>query len=153
MVEINEHKARQALIKASKDTLGEMAFLDVMELEEAADFKVGQQLFIEFSHPIRGRMLLSFPLEIKQAIVENIHATDWESLSFDEIDDCLLELLNILAGNFLRELHEESVKVQLSFPRVLFSLDEIGDIENFYVYYFDAEGSPFSVSLSLKEEE
>lgn len=152
-MEITEEKAKAALLAATKNTLAEMAFLDVVELEERPEFETGQLLFIEFSKPIHGRLLLAFPAEIKQEIVENIHASAWEDLSVNEIDDCLLELLNILGGNFLRELDEDSGKVQLSFPHVLFSLEEISDLQNFREYYFDAEGKPFSVSLSLREEE
>lgn len=153
MAGITEEKLHEALVAATQNTLGEMAFLDVLEVEKASDFEAGQLLFIEFTKPIHGRMLLSFPVEIKRAIVENIHAADWEELSVSEIDDCLLELLNILAGNFLRELHEQNIKVQLSFPHVLFSLEEISDLHNFTVYHFDAEGTPFSVSLALQEDE
>ncbi len=152
MIEITEETAHAALVAATQSTLGEMAFLDVLESTEAVEFEAGQLLYIEFSKPIRGRILLAFPSEIKQEIVENIHATAWEDLSVSEIDDCLLELLNILGGNFLRELHKEDTKVVLSFPHVLFSLEEISDLENFKEYYFDAEGTPFAVSLSLQEE-
>jgi len=152
MIEVTEEKARAALVAATRNTLAEMAFLDVLELEEKKEFETGQLLYIEFSKPIHGRMLLSFPTEMKQEIVENIHAAAWEDLSVSEIDDCLLELLNILGGNFLRELHEDNTRVQLSFPHVLFSIDEITDLQNFKEYNFDAEGTPFSVCLSLQEE-
>lgn len=152
MIEVSEKKAKEALIAATKNTLAEMAFLDVIALDQKTDFETGQLLYIEFSKPIHGRMLLAFPTEMKQEVVENIHATAWEDLSVSEIDDCLLELLNILGGNFLRELHEDNTRVQLSFPHVLFSLEEISDLQNFKEYYFDAEGNSFSVSLSLQEE-
>ena len=152
MHNMSKAKAKQAVLRAAQSTLGEMAFIDVIEAETSQNFEAGQLMFIEFYKPIHGRLLLSMPADIKQAIVENIHATDWNELSVSEIDDCLLELLNVLGGNFLRELEEGETKVQLSFPSVLFSLEEISDLDSFWKFDFDAEGTPFSVSLALHEE-
>jgi len=153
MREVTKEQAKNALLRATQHTLGEMAFIDVIEAEEQRDFETGQLLFIEFYKPVRGRLLLALPLEIEREIVENIHAADWDELSVNEIDDCLLELLNVLGGNFLRELEQKDVKVHLSFPTVLFSLEEIPDLDSFWTFSFDAEGNPFTTSLALHEEE
>lgn len=152
MLELTKENTKDALLKAIQSTLGEMAFIDVIEAEEPQEFETGQLMFIEFYKPIHGRLLLALPIEIKQAIVENIHATDWNELSVNEIDDCLLELLNVLGGNFLRELEGGEVKVHLSFPTVLFSLEEILDLDSFWEFNFDAEGSPLTISVALHEE-
>ena len=152
MVELTRENAKTALLRATQSTLGEMAFLDVIEAEQPQEFESGQLMFIEFYKPVHGRLLLDMPAEIKQAIVENIHASDWNDLSVNEIDDCLLELLNVLGGNFLRELEGGEVKVHLSFPSVLFSTEEIPDLDSFWKFEFDAEGSPFTISLALHEE-
>ncbi len=143
---------REAILESTADTFAEMTFLDVLEDEEKQDFEAGQLLYIEFDRPIYGRLMLSMPLELKQMIVENIHAKDWEELSVSDIDDCLLEVLNVLAGNFLRALHREDIKVHLNFPHVMFSYEEISDLESFDVYHFSAEGTPFSISLALHQE-
>jgi CheY-specific phosphatase CheX len=153
MQEITREQAKAAVMRATQSTLGEMAFIDVIEGEEPQNFDAGQLMFIEFYKPVHGRLLLAMPADIKQAIVENIHATDWNDLSVSEIDDCLLELLNVLGGNFLRELQNNETKVQLSFPTVLFSLEEIQDLDSFWKFGFDAEGAPFTISLALHEEE
>src|SRR6056297_1699093 len=153
MLELTKENAKDARLRALQSTLGEMAFIDVIEAQEPQEFETGQLMFIEFYKPIHGRLLLALPIEIKQAIVENIHATDWNELSVNEIDDCLLELLNVLGGNFLRELEQKDVKVHLSFPTVLFSLEEITDLDSFWKFSFDAEGNPFTTSLALHEEE
>lgn len=152
MQEITREQAKQAVLQAAQSTLGEMAFIDVIEAEAPQEFGAGQLMFIEFYKPVRGRLLLAMPAAIKQAIVENIHATEWGELSVSEIDDCLLELLNVLGGNFLRELEGGDTKVQLSFPTVLFGLEEISDLDSFWHFDFDAEGAPFTVSLALHEE-
>jgi CheY-specific phosphatase CheX len=142
----------EAIHEATANTFAEMTFLDVLEDEEKQDFEAGQLLYIEFDKPMYGRLLLTMPLELKRMIVENIHAKDWEELSVSEIDDCLLEVLNVLAGNFLRALHREDIKVHLSFPHVMFSYDEISDLDSFELYRFNAEGIPFTISLALHQE-
>jgi CheY-specific phosphatase CheX len=142
----------KAVVESTIGTFADMTFMDVLEDEEKTDFEAGQLLFIEFDKPIYGRLFLALPLELKQMIVENIHATSWEELSVSEIDDCLLEVLNVLAGNFLRALHQEDIKVHLSFPHVMISEEEITDLGTFEVYYFDAEGTPFTISLALHQE-
>lgn len=141
-----------AIVDSTVNTFAEMTFLDVLEDGEEKSFEVGQLLYIEFDKPIYGRLVLSMPVELKRAIVENIHAKDWEELSVNEIDDCLLEVLNVLAGSFLRALHNEEIKVHLSFPHVMFSYEEIPDLDTFTVYYFDAEEIPFTISLALHQE-
>ena len=149
---MEESLIRSAITDATINTFADMTFIDVLEDEEKRPFEAGQLLFIEFDRPIYGRLLLTMPPELKQAIVENIHAVSWDELSVSEIDDCLLEVLNVLAGNFLRSLHEENVKVHLNFPHVMFSYEEITDLNTFDVYYFNAEGSPFTISLALHQE-
>jgi hypothetical protein len=84
--------------------------------------------------------------------VENIHATDWQELSVNDIDDCLLEVLNVYAGDFARALFGKETQVKLSFPAVLFSLEELPDSEDFYRVYLDAEGQPFRVDIHLNAE-
>lgn len=149
---MDDSQIRSALAEATAGTFADMTFLDVLEDEEDSSFEAGQLLYIEFDKPIYGRLMLSMPLELKQMIVENIHAKDWDELSVNEIDDCLLEVLNVLAGNFLRALHREDIKVHLNFPHVMFSYEEISDLESFDVYYFSAEGTPFTISLALHQE-
>ncbi|MFW6343540.1 MAG: chemotaxis protein CheX [Sediminispirochaetaceae bacterium] len=149
---MEEAQVKEALSEATTGTFADMTFLDVLEDEEHLPFEAGQLLFIEFDRPIYGRLILTMPLELKQMIVENIHATDWEELSVSEIDDCLLEVLNVLAGSFLRALHREDIKVRLSFPHVMFSYDEVPDLNTFDVYHFHAEGTPFTISLALHVE-
>lgn len=149
---MEETQINEAIINSTINTCAEMTFLDVLEDGEKVDFEAGQLLFIEFDRPVYGRLLLTMPSELKRAIVENIHAKDWEELTVNEIDDCLLEVLNVLAGNFLRALHQEEVKVHLNFPHVMVGYEEIPDLDSFDVYHFDAEGTPFTVSLALHQE-
>ena len=94
------------LLAATERTFSDMAFVDVTELEQPPeDTRYGQVLHIAFTLPVNGQMILYLPTPCKKLLVENIYSRNWEELKTSEIDDCLLELLNVLAGNFLHENH------------------------------------------------
>ena len=65
------------------------------------------------------------------------------------IDDCLLEMLNVLAGSFLNSYYGEEVKYSLTFPEILFDDKEIDEGAKSHIFYFDAEGIVFKVSISI----
>lgn len=147
--QFRSEEIKEALDSAIALSFADMSFLDVQPALEEKDVVEGQLLHINFLSPASGGMLLHLPLELKQQTVENIHAKPWEDLNIAEIDDCLLELLNVLAGNFLQQLLGEETRVNLSFPEVLFELTEIDAIESYENYYYSAEGIGLSVSLYI----
>lgn len=55
----------------------------------------------KITRPRRGVMHLIMLKECKKCVAENIHDNSWETLSVNQIDDCLLQLLNVLEGNVL----------------------------------------------------
>ena len=148
----NENIVERALVDAVVETFGDMAFLDVIEVDENTDFETSQLLCIDFSAPLRGTIVVAMPLEAKRNAVENIHAKGWEELSVTEVDDCLLEMLNVLTGNFLQNLYGRQVKVNLSFPHIIFDLAEAGVEDKFEEFNFDAEGVSFRVSIWVENE-
>ncbi|MEW5816100.1 MAG: chemotaxis protein CheX, partial [Spirochaetota bacterium] len=106
-------------------------------------------LHIAFFEPINGSLILYFPNECKRQIVENIHGSNWDSLTSDEIDDCLLEVLNVLTGNFLNHYCGKEVRHNMSFPEILFDEKEITEKEEFLDFYYDAEGVIFRAAISI----
>ncbi len=151
-MKLSEEAIGKAALQAVSETFAEMTFLDVLPDEEETSFEPGQLLGIEVYEPLKGRIVLALSTELKQSIVENIHAKDWEELSVSEIDDCLLEVLNVYAGDFLRAILGPDAKVRLSFPAVMISLDEVPQEETFYTFHFHAEGMPLRVYIHLEAE-
>ena len=101
-----------------------------------------------FSRPVQGDITLLLPAAAKRKIVENIYAKDWKLMDETEIDDCLLELLNVLAGNFLREYSRTTAGHDLSLPEVQFEPtphEQNGEERCF----FDVEGTPFEARIHL----
>lgn len=140
-----------AIAQAVEQTFLNMTFIDVM-VSDSRDIESGvsQLIVIDITRPARGAMLLRLPLALKRQIVENIHADQWEHLNAREIDDCLLEVLNVLAGNFLLSLFGESTKYNMTFPQIVFDEDEYGEQTDFEEFYFDAEGMVFEVSIRME---
>lgn len=146
----SEEQIKKATQDAVIKTFAEMAFIDAVPLEKSeGDVNYGPILSISFSYPVHGGFILYLPNECKQQIVEDVFARPWDELSLSEIDDCLLELLNVLAGNFLHILCGEDIKYNMNFPEVLFDESDISPGEDYKTYYFDAEDILFKTSVSV----
>ena len=144
-------RVADALLFSTQRTFCDMAFIDVVEpTETVTGLDIRQVLHIAFSHPIRGQMILGLPLACKQSVVENIFGRDWNELSAAQIDDCLLEVLNVLAGHFLHDYCGEEGEHVLSLPALFFDVGELRRNLSFCDHYYDAEGCLFQVSLRLE---
>jgi hypothetical protein len=140
----------QALTDSVVTTFADMAFIDVAILPEPpADFDISHVISVSFTDPVAGNLALYLPYECKRQIVENIYGEDWQNLSSTEIDDCLLEILNVLAGNFLNNCYAPGERVSMSFPELLFDDHRIHDLDKKKEFYYDAEGQPFKLALIL----
>ena len=147
----NDQKVGTSLLQAVQTTLMEMTFIDVIPSEDSSEIGDTNVIFISFNDPFHGGLLMKMPKDCKMKIVENIHGSNWDSLSGDEIDDCLLEVLNVLAGNFLKFYCGEERNFNMSFPQILFEEREIPHREQYNPYYFDAEGVVFEAAVCIGE--
>ena len=133
-------------------TFSDMAFIDVSSLSGLSEKMVYSQiLHMTFFEPVEGQIVLFLPSECKRLIVENIYGSDWNELHDPEIDDCLLEILNVLAGNFLTEYCGNDAKHDMSLPCLLFDEKEISLSEAPSEYYFDADGAIFKIAISFNQ--
>ena len=142
-------KAGKSLARAAAQTFSEMAFVDVTEaLKVPEALEYSQIIHISLFEPMEGEIALFLPADCKRMIVENIYGSDWADLQAAEIDDCLLELLNVLAGNFLIEYCGTEVKHDISLPELLFNESELKN--SYQDFYFDAEGVNLKISIKMK---
>ena len=145
---------QKAMLSAVERTLSDMAFLDVIAKPDFPEtLKFSSILHISVVEPIRGEIALFLSTECKKLIVENIYGSDWDSLHDVEIDDCLLEMLNVLAGNFLSEYCGESVKHDVSLPELRFDDSETFKGNMHHRLYFEAEETFFGISISFSEDQ
>jgi hypothetical protein len=97
-------------------------------------------------------MALFLPFECKNTIAQNIYGKDIKELKSEEIDDCQLELLNVLIGNVLSFYYGGKKKYKVDLPSILFDEDEIEwNKKEIKEYYFDAEGCKFKLVVELKD--
>jgi hypothetical protein len=118
-------KARESLTQAVIKTFEEMAFIDVVESPGASgNLKYENGFCIDLLKPISSKIILFLSEGLKKKIVENIFSTDTESLEVNQGDDCILEILNVLAGKFLSAYYGKNIEYKLEFPQVFMDLDE-----------------------------
>ncbi|MFW5777404.1 MAG: hypothetical protein ACOCZB_08985 [Spirochaetota bacterium] len=139
---------KSALETAVAETFTEMAFLDAIPAEAPVENAESQVFAIEIRGDEPQRLVLDLPLDTKQSIVENIHARPWDELSSSEIDDCLLEFLNVLGGNYGRIYWGDESRYRLSFPEVRIAIRDDLDAEDVQSYWFDAYGQLFAVHVA-----
>ncbi len=145
---MTKEETREAIVKAIESVFSEMVFIDTLHIDEKPeDFIYTQILYMDIISPVTGYIIAYLPLELRKTIVETIHSTDWDKLHATEIDDCLLEILNVITGNFMTNLLGHDVKYNISFPAVNYDEEDIENLENSQEIYFDAEGSIFRINV------
>ncbi len=148
-------KIEKSIIQAVEKTFLDMLFIDIakiFDMDKNADFS--SVLSISFINPVKGEMVLSLPFETKKMILENIHGVNWESLTPQAIDDCLLEVLNVLGGNFLNYFSGDNKKHNMSFPKIITDKNkELPEDEETIRCFFNGENVPFCVTVSIWEQE
>ncbi len=145
-------KMERSIASAVEKTFSDMAFVDAVAVSDfSEELEFSHIIHISLFEPEEGEIALFLPSECKKLIVENIYGKDWGTLHATEIDDCLLEILNVLAGNFLNEYCGKEVKHNISLPELLFDDDKISGSNGFADFYFNAEDIPFKVSIYFKK--
>lgn len=142
-MELIAERERTAVENTVMETFAEMAFLDVMPSDSMNDLGASQGFAVDIAGAERLRCYLDMSIAAKHAVVENIHADEWTELSSEEIDDCLLEILNVLGGSLGRALWGEAVRCKLGFPEVVVMMP--GRLDDVHIFDFDAEGEPLTV--------
>jgi hypothetical protein len=139
---------KNAIETAVVESFSEMAFIDVAFTQECVEeSQISHILFLSFSEPEAGYISLYLSTECKKKIVENIYGKDWAELQDEDIDDCLLELVNVLAGRYLKFSYGEEAKHSMSLPQLLFDETELPEYKDNGIFYFSAEEVPFKVGI------
>ena len=149
---IKNNNIKDAVISGVHKSFEEMAFIDAIYIKDKkpeVNFK--QILYVNVLEPIFGKFGLYLSFECKKMLLENVYGKELSELHTDEIDDCQLELLNILVGNILSYYYKKKKKYTLDLPKILFDEDEIKwNKKDIKTYYFNAEGCFFKLIVDLK---
>ena len=149
---MTKEKIRGSMINAIESVFSEMVFIDTLHLDEKPEnFVYTQILYIDIISPVKGYIIAYLPLELRKTIVETIHSIDWDEMHATEIDDCLLEILNVIAGNFMADLLGRDVKYNISFPAVNYDEEDIENLQSSQEIYFNAEGPIFKINVLIND--
>lgn len=145
-------KIKKCLIPAVLQTFEEMAFIQVVEDTSKTDKIAFQNCFkIDILEPFEASMVLFFTDSLKQMAGQNIYSSENSSLQENQLDDCFLEILNVLTGNFLNRYCEgKSYKVDL--PEMILELSEVHKKKDSLDLIFNAENIYFKISYLEKEK-
>lgn len=116
---------KSALEKALREALETLSFLDSGETDSGPSLEeVSHILQIDLVKPRRGLLSLFLPKALKLLIAENTYGLPIDQLSAQQIDDCLLELLNVVAGRFLVLLYGNEAIIHLGLPRLVYDVPD-----------------------------
>lgn len=95
--------------------------LTMMEAVPVSDNEISHEsVFESFSinnrYPELFRLEFCFPLTTKRFIVEAIYSQSYEELSELQIEDCLLEVVNVIAGNYFTAYFGQVNPFELGLP-------------------------------------
>jgi CheY-specific phosphatase CheX len=116
------NRISSALLTAVTDTLEGMAFIQADLLQESESSLPGsenqQWVSLPLLQPYQGEIVIEFPGELGRQIAEALYGPEDNCTEETVISDTLAELLNTLAGRFMKELLEPDREFELGFPTV-----------------------------------
>lgn len=140
--------ARTALMQAVNCAYADMIFVDV-EPRDAVPSPLAERelrVAIDMLRPVSSRIEMRMPEELRARIQETLF-NGAEFHEGERRDDSILELLNVIAGQFLSRCFGPESEVKLELPQYLY-FEEKGEGSVILDLGFDAEGLPVRVILS-----
>lgn len=144
-VKINPEKIKEILNLSVIKAFEEMSFIDVIP-SEPIEIQKQPLFFIDFKEPLQGSLFLMADRPCKELIIQNIFAQELTELDKKIADDCLLELVNVIGGLFIRSLLPEQ-DPQVGIPSMLFNEEDIKHQKEYKAFYYEAEGTYFKIGL------
>jgi len=112
-------KIKTSLISAVTNTLSDMAFLDVAVIKNNFEDQMNENILkINVLEPVYGKIYLNLSDKTKKLIISNIYGND-EKLTSNEEEDGILEVLNVITGNFMLEYFGKDQIYKIDFPTLL----------------------------------
>jgi hypothetical protein len=140
---MNDPKLVDSIVSMVIDTFSDMAFIDVNIITDKKIENDYENVFaIDVIKPFRATIYILLSDLLKKNITNNIYGEDSDKLRENELDDCLLEILNILSGKLLALYLDKSINYKIDFPRIIVDFKK-KNYENINYIVFDAEGIIF----------
>jgi CheY-specific phosphatase CheX len=147
---IEADRANALLGLYTTSVFADMAFMDVQKDTGGTTRKKDAEEIlcasIDVLQPLSCRIELLITKTLLDRIVSNLFGEELPSPRQQEAGDSLLEMLNIIAGNFLSGYFSTGTEIQLELPRYLY-LGEQEQGEAVTCLDMNAEGEPLTVRL------
>jgi len=148
--QIDPARAGKLLAAATSEAFAEMTFIDVSPIQAGDGLpEAGQDVqcaAIDVMAPLSCRIEMKVPPAIRDRVIDALFSESPERDRKKNAEDSVLEMLNVITGNFLSAYFGPQTEVRLSLPRYLY-LDErlpgtaVADLR------LNAEGTPLDLTL------
>jgi CheY-specific phosphatase CheX len=144
---MDSDKLKTSLISAVINTLSDMAFLDVSVINKNYESEINENILkIIVLEPVYGKIYLNLPDKTKKIIISNIYGND-EKLTTSEEEDGILEVLNVITGNFMLEYFGKDQIYKIDFPTLLVNNDKMNN--NIEYIDFDIDNNNFRLTYEF----
>jgi CheY-specific phosphatase CheX len=143
-------KAAQILQDCISSVLAEMAFMDALpsSLQEPLhENKETLNASIDILTPLSCNLEIATSRLLCERIIDILYFDTEETVKHKLAEDTLLEILNIIAGQFLSAYFGQGAVIQLELPRLVYIQDDKSKDTAVQVL-MDVEGEHFLASLS-----
>lgn len=148
--QLDPARAGTKLAEAVSVAFAEMAFLDAGPANQGnEELRAGEETqcaAIDIMAPLSCRLELRIPAAIRERVIDALFSDAPERERKKNAEDSILEMLNVITGNFLTAYFGSETELQLSLPRYLF-LDEALPGTALIHLRLCAEGIPFEATL------
>jgi len=139
-------RASGILTAAVTDTLADMAFLDVLPVNDTEENTAAleSRAAIDVLKPTSCRVEIQAPAAFRAKVSEILFPPDEGE---EAQDDAFLEILNVITGKFLTAYYGPGTEIKLELPRFLF-LDDGSEGQPICSLLLDVEGCRLAIILS-----
>lgn len=144
---MNRTEWDKIIYAAVSATFENMAFMEVLTLDESPSLEDVMWTSILVHNPTQGELSLAIPKELLVKITETILGSTQEEVTEKNLKDILAEMLNTIAGRFLSEIIPDDQTFRLGLP--VSEQEEYSSTDSAAItWYFTIDETPFSLSAS-----
>ena len=142
-------KAAEKISQAVINTFQDMAFIETVKIPKPGqDVKSENILGIDIIKPLSSKIIMIFSDSLKEKIIMNVLSSGNFMYQEEQKTDIALEMLNIIAGNFIMGYFDNKENYKMEPPHTLVRTHEgpVGNAENLDLY-FNAEDEIVKVTF------
>lgn len=141
----------EILLDVVRYTVREVGFIDIRNCEEIHDRDESICSLQKLISPISGKIYLDIPIGLVKRISTNLFGDEVDTSNRESLNDCVVELLNVVTGRFMQRLVSDQV-FDVSLPGIVHS-SEYSKNEYHTKWFETSDKNHFAVSYNIKSLE